>query len=611
MTDPTPSPSPDVLATLRPVLTGQLAALRGRYALHGAATVVAMVGAAIAVAFGLDRWLDLPLPIRLFHTLLVVGLLAFGAVRFLRYPLTRRFAEVDLAIWFERTFPALHQRLVSAVQLQALPDDALRNQSRPMIDQLLAETAATVRTLPLRQLFDPRPTRRVGGIAALFLATAAGGVVLAPATMQAFLLRHLGFAARYPRATTLHVELPAAGPDLQRTDRGEQTELVLPAGADLHVSVFVEGTVPPDVQLVVRPLGGDGEARAVPMTPRPGERFRHVFRRLTGSFEFHARGGDDERGDRLVTVRTVHPPQVSALVAMVTPPAYTGQAPGEQRGGAIEALLGSDVALDVTTTMPVRTATMVFLESGRRLELQAVAPQDDSVVSTAWRGRFQLQATDRYQIELLADNGLRNPNPGTWPLLGLQDYAPIGRWLLPEDEGALLLPNALLCLRVEARDDFGLRNAELAVQRGGGEPMRRQLLPPSTGAPERNVVLSELLEVKDLLGDKPTGNDGIVLTMKLLDNKAPEAGVAELPARIVQIVDEAQLTAHIARLFRGLREEVAQAHDLQVDRRGRLEDLTTTGKAPGGDVAQALTAIEVGQNRIQNGAERVLRGLMR
>jgi hypothetical protein len=481
-----------------------------------------------------------------------------------------------------------------------------------MIDQLAAETTTTVRSLPLHELFDARPTRRVGAAALVVLLLGSGALLLAPATLQAFVLRHLGVDAHYPRNTTLHLELPPAGADLQRTDSGDKTELVLPAGADLHVSVFAEGTVPKEVQLVVRSLVTDDKERELPMTPRPGDRFRHVFRRLTGTFEFHARGGDDAYGDRRVTVRTVHPPQVSALVAAVSPPAYTGQPRNEQRGGAIEAMLGSDVDLTVTTTMAVRSAAMVFLESGRRLDLQAVAPQDDSIVSTSWRGRFQVQATDRYQIELVADNGLRNPNPGTWPLLALQDYAPIGRWLLPEDEGALLLPTALLCVRLEARDDFGLRAVELAVQRGGADPVRRQLLPPAGNTPAaRTVVLSELLEVKDLLGDKPSGNDGIVLSTKLLDNKAPEAGATDLPPRIVQIVDEAQLTAHIARLFRGLREEVAQAHDLQQDRRARLEELVATGTAPGGDVAQTLTAIEVGQNRIQSGADRVLRGLMR
>ncbi len=599
-----------LVSTLRPLLAGRLAALRARYTLHGTAVVVALTAAAIAFFYGLDRWLLLPTPIRLFHTAVVVGLAGFASVRYLRYPLSKSFGEIDIAVWFERTFPELHQRLVSAVQLHAVADADLRNQSRPMIDALLVETLATVRALPLDRLFDPRPTRRVGGVALLLVTMLAAGSWWSPASMRAFVWRHLGFAASYPRATTLRLELPPSGPDLQRTDHDDLTELVLPAGADLHVSVLATGVVPKEVFLDVRTLPGPGEDRALTMSPRPGDRFRHVFRRLAGNFEFNARGGDDESGDRRVQVRTVHPPQVAQLLARVQPPAYTGKPAFEQRSGAIEALVGSDVELTVTTTMPVREATMVFLESGRRLPLTASTPEDDSVVAATLRGRFAIESSDRYQIELVAANGLRNPNPGTYPIAALQDYAPIGRWLLPEDEGLALLPTAILCLRLDAHDDAGLTSVSLALQHGPAEPARRELLPAATTFP-RQVVLSELIEVRDILGNDPKGTTGIVMTVTMRDNKTPVAGETELPPRIVQIVDEPQLTANIARLFRGLREEISQSFDLQADRRARLEDLTSGEPIPGGDLAQALTGIEVGQGRITNSTERVHRGLMR
>lgn len=587
--------------------------MRRRFAMYGTALVVALVAGAIAFAFALDRWLLLPAPVRLFHSALVAALLVGGAVRFLRYPLSRRFGDVDLAVWFERTFPDLHQRLVSAVQLTAVPDGELRNQSRPMIDELLAETQAAVRALPLERLFDARPTRRaVAGAGALVLLLAAGALS-SPATMRAFLLRHLGANTSYPRETTLRLELPPASADLQRTDAGDRTEIVLPAGADLHVSALAEGRVPKEVYLDVSGVrdGKTGAVRSIAMAPRPGDRFRHVFRRVSGSFEFHARGGDDEQGDRVVAVRTVSPPGVVTISATVHPPAYTGVASVEQRGGAIEALIGSDVEITVPTTMPVRTATMVFLESGRRLELAAAAPQDDGGVSRLYRGRFSIAASDRYQIELVGDNGLRNPEPGTYPIAALQDYAPIGRWLLPDDEGTMLLPDALLCVRVDAHDDFGLAAIELSIGRGDRAPVVRALL-PSSPEPVKNAVPTELVEVRELLGPAgPGGNDGLVLQATLRDNKQPLAGATELPRRIVQIVDEAQLSSAIARSFRALREEVSQALDVQIDRRTHLEELLAGSEPAALELAQALTAIEVGQGRVGSGLERVHRGLMR
>lgn len=611
MPDPVNPTAAATAEALRPMLAQQLGRLRRRYLVHGLGLVLAAVAGAVLLFFALDRWLGLPVPVRLFHTGVVGALLFAGGLRFVRYPLTRRFADTDLAVWFERAFPELHQRLVSAVQLQHELGGDLRNQSRAMIERLLAETTSTVQRLPLERLFVARPTQRVVAAAALLAAVLVGGAVWSPATARAFLLRHIGVAASYPRATTLRIELPPAGPDLQRTDSGDTIELVLPAGADLHVSVLAEGVVPKEVFLDLRPLrGGDQEPRAIAMAPRPGDRFRHVFRRLSGSFAFHARGGDDDQGDRVVVVRTVFPPQVATLRATVQPPAYTGAGAAEQHGGAIEALVGSEVDLLLTTTTAVRSATMVFLESGRRLELVPLPPRDDGGEPAAHRGRFVVDASDRYQIELIGDNGLRNPNPGTYPIAALQDYAPVGRWLLPEDEGLLLLPTALLCLRLDLRDDFGLAAVDLAIERGGTRAPARAMLPP-TPPYVTTALLTELLEVRELLATEDAGQEGIVLQVALRDNRAPAAGVTELPRRIVQVADPAQLAGAIARLFRGLREETAQALDVQRDRRGRLEDLLQRPAPAAIELQQTLTGIEVGQGRVAGSVERVHRGLMR
>lgn len=616
---------------LQPLLQAQARRLRTRYLSHGLGLSLLLPTAALLLFFLLDHTLRLPLPIRLLHTAVTVGLLAYALARFVRYPLSRAFAELDMAQLLERRFPELHQRLVSTVQLQAIDPADLRNQSRPMIDQLLRETNAAVASLPLSALFDPTRTRRVFAGAAGLLSIFVGFGMLAPATLQAFLLRQLGFAAEYPRATTLRLEVPPAGPDVQRTDRDGVTELILPAGADLHVSVLAEGAVPKEAFLDVEPIAEERESTAPPtkgnpangtparnlpmgrsiaMSPRPGDRFRHVFRRLSGSFTFHARGGDDEYGDRVVIVHTVHPPQVANIRASIVPPAYTGIAVQEQTGGAIEALGGSTVEISVSTTAAVREATMVFLESGRRLVLQPRDIQDDSGTSLVHRGTFALETADRYQIELVSNSGLRNPNPGTYPIVVQQDYAPVGRWLLPDDESTLLLPTALLCVRLDARDDFGLASIELNIEHSGGSSLTKELL-PSSPSPQKVLVLTQLYEVSTLLTGARSEHDGLSLQLKLRDNKQPAPGTAEPPHRIVQIVDAPQLAEAIAKAFRNLREETTQALDVQTDRRGKLDDLLAKGLAQTSELAQVLTNIEVGQNRVLSSCDRIHRGLMR
>lgn len=631
---------PDPVATqLRPLLQRQLARLRSRYLLFGVGKALLWVAALVLLFFVLDRWLRLPTPIRLLHTLATVGVGAYALVHFVRYPLSRRFSEVDLAQWLEHTYPDLHQRLVSAVQLHGVPDAGLRNQSRAMIDALWRETAERAGTLRLDSLFDNRALRRVLAGALALLLVLVSGAMLAPQSARVFALRHVGVDVDYPRDTTLVVELPAASPDLQREDDGATTTLVLPAGADLHVSVLAQGVVPEEVFLELQPIRDDERSgsdaagsdtgvelpsRSVPMTPRPGDRFRYVFRRLSGSFRFHARGGDDPRGDRTVIVRTVRPAQVSTLTAVITPPAYTGVERIEQNGGGVEALDGSAVELSLRATAPVRKATMVFLESGRELPLEPIRIEDDGGTITAFRGEFVIDGSDRYQVELVAENGLRNPNPGTYPISALQDYAPVGRWLLPEDDTLTLLPDALLCLRVHARDDFGLTGVELKIEHGEAAPMQRALLPDAArvpegrpaGTPVRSALVTEVLDLKTLLGEGGTAAGGLFANVALTDNKQPNSGTADLPRRIVQIVDAPQLAAEIGKSFRRLREEVTQARDIQQDRLGMLNTLLeqpaaeeTTRSAF--ETSRMLTGIEVGQGRISAAMQRTHRGLMR
>ncbi len=625
--DPAAVPRHAVQRHLEALLAAQRGRLRRRFLWHGVSLTALLVAAAVLLFFLLDHSLRLPLPIRLLHTIATLALLAFAVHRFVRYPLRRPLAALEVAEVLERTFPSLHQRLVSAVQLQELDDTALRNQSAAMVDRLLAETDLAIRQLPLDALFDPRRPRQftigAAGIATLL----AAGALLGPDTAQAFVLRHLGLAVDYPRQTYLVVELPPAGPELQREDRDGESLLLLPAGADLHVSVLARGVVPKEAFLDVAPLqqqdaGGEARAaRSVPMTPRPGDRFRHVFRRLSGSFEFRARGGDDEGGDRLVIVRTIHPPQVATIRAAVRPPAYTGVAEVVQQGGAIEALIGSEIELAVSTTAAVASATMRFLESGRRIELVPTTIQDDSGAGTAYRGTFAVEASDRYEIELVGQNGLRNPNPGTYPISALQDYAPVGRWLLPDDESLLLLPTALLCVRLHVHDDFGVAGVELAIDRASGRVASAQLTDPGAGAVS-SAVLTHFLEVGELLGAAAGnaapgtaapqgGGDGLSLQVVVRDIRAPEPAATELPRRIVQIVDGQQLAAAVAKAFRALRQETEQALELQADRRTRLEGLLAEGGLGGVERAQVLTGVEVGQGRIAAIATRLHTGLMR
>lgn len=594
------------------LLQQQLQRLRRAFLVHGLGAAIALPAGAILLFFLLDHSLRLPAPVRLLHSAVILLLASYGFWRFVRQPLRLPLRTVDMAVLLERQFPDLHQRLVSAVQLDASSQHGdLRNQSADMVQALLQDTAAAVQHLPLEQLLTARITARLWAGAAALMLVLAVGAMASPATAWAFVLRQLGLQASYPRATTLVLELPPAGVNLQREDRDAVTWLTLPAGADLHVSVLAQGTVPDEVFLDIQSAGGD--QRSVGMTPRSGGRFRYVFHPVKGNLTFHARGGDDDGGDRIVEVRTVHPPAVAQIRATLLPPAYTREAPAVQIGGPIEGLAGTEVQLAVTATSAVQAASMVFLESGRRLELQPATLEDDSGKSAGYAVKFRIETSDRYQIELQGGGGLRSPAPGTYPISVLPDYTPVGRWLQPDDESPpMLLPGGVLCMRLDAHDDHGLTGVTLDIESAGKQHQYPLLPPIAADAPmPKQLLATELYEVKDLLQSQKPGLDSLFLAATLVDNCAPTAGVTVLPRRSVQIADPGQLAAAIARQFRSLREDIERALSLQNDRKARIEELLQNGGPRDGTQTPVLTGVEVGQGRIMTTAEQTHRQLMR
>lgn len=569
-----------------------------------------------------DRSLGLPPAVRVLLSLGVVAYMVIGFRRRVLYPMTRVFHRDDIAVALERRFPQLGERLISAVQLADMverqpghSDTDLRNQSAAMINQLVADTASSVQQMPHRELLDPRRTVRVWGIAGGMMAAVLVVALSHPAAFGVFFSRVFGTSASYPRLTTLVVELPDNRAEYRITRDGRQARITMAAGDELPVMVRAEGVVPREVTLLVD--GGRGLAPRVAMTARGAARFRHVFRRVTTGFSFRASGGDDDRGDLDIEVVTVQPPRVASIRATLTPPAYTGKDPVTQSGGALEALEATKVDLQVTSTSEVASAALVFLESGREIEMRAETVTDDDGTRDILIGSFAIDRSDRFQVRLISREGMRNPHPGTYPVIAVTDHAPHGRILSPADDSlSVVLPTALIPLRTEAHDDYGLTavRAIVDVSKIDGEATI-DLLAGGSEQPVPRAVSTQFLEVNTLPleGTAPSVGDTITVRVEIEDNRKPEAQVTKIPGQPVHVVGHADLARRIASHFRRIREDVGSVLETQtrlLDRlQGVIEDLDEgSGRE---DLRGDLTVVQVGQARVLSRTERIHLEFMR
>lgn len=596
------------------VLAEQLARIRRRFLVHGLGWVVAAAAIGICLYYALDRALELPAPVRVITTLVGLTYVGFGVERRLRYPLRRAFGRDDVAIAIERRFPELREQLVTAHELRATvgaDEGSLRDQSAAMVARVIEEAAARLRTLPVDQILTPRRTVRVWSVAALAAISLTALAVTQGVAFHVFVLRSVGMSVEYPRRTQLFIELPEDDAGFRIT-RGEGTaEVRISTGADLPVLVRAEGVIPREAYLVLE--GGRGLPPEVSMAQRPGERFRHVFRRVQSDFSFHARGGDDPRGDIVVTVRTIDPPLVGTIETELTYPAYTGLPPASQRGGAVEALVGTEVRVVVRATTPVERAALHFLDSDAPLELTPVELVDDSGAGQTFEGRFSVTSMDRYQVELVHREGLTNPRPGTYPIVALEDHDPVGRVLLPAgDDVQVVLPTGRLPVRIEAKDDFGLARVSVEASTARADNASEILLfDRERDGTQRALVTTVLLDVDALEpGEGPRQGDTVSLGFALTDNREPEQNRTELARRQVYVVDAADLARRIAGHFRRVRDQVERATDQQRGQANALEALLEELPDPRDGRDPRLVTQQVGQARVVQTLRRIRDDLM-
>ena len=614
MTDPAAPTRNTGLPFLDGLLGQQLGRIRRRFLIHGIGLVLAALGLLAIAYYLIDRTLELPQAVRILVSLGAATWVGIEVYRRVIVPQIRPFADADVAVALERRFPELQDRLITAHEFGSRRDnpESLRDESAAMIDRVVEEAAEQIDRVPTAELLDTSRTAKVWTLTALFVVVAGTGIAADTAAAGAFGLRVLGWDTAYPRLTNLVVELPESGPDYRvELPSANRARVMLAAGADLPLLVRAEGIIPREVVLHVD--GGRGLPPQVAMTPRRDDvrRFRHVFRRIRDGMTFYASGNDDPSGDRRVEVVVVQPPRVGGIRAEVTLPAYAASEPTIIEGGAIEALAGSEVRLDVVPTARVTSATLRFLESGREVPLQGHGVTDDSGDAETFTGKFTVTEDDRYQVELVGSQGLRNPNPGVYPVAARPDLPPAGRIVHPDTGSSIdvYVPGARLPVRVTASDDYGLSSVLVHILAGRGErSLDLELMPPNFAG--RNLVAMRLLTLTGNLA--ATAGESITVGVDLADRRTPTPLTTRVTDRTIYIVEPTELARRVSGHFRRIREEVESAIRSQATAASVLTDVLESATSLSENaLRENVQKLEVGEGQVASSAKRSLKNFMR
>ncbi len=350
-------------------LQQRIDALRSRVvrllAIRGLSVMVASVLATAMVLGCLDYWVRFrDRGVLVVFALAVLGVFAWTACRVVRrlLVLNARLGDTEVALRVEACFPAVKDRLASAVEFLAQPEDDAMAGSAAMRCAAISQAAAASADLDFGLVLDRRPALR-SAMAALVVVVFAACLTASHAAATRTALTRLAFplgTADWPQRTHLGLRQPAEPVAIVR-------------GQPLEVKVIDTGDapLPADCRIHYRLTDALGRMR-VETEPMQlvGEVMLARRENVTAPLEFCFTGGDD-RNMNWIEVRVIDPPVVRDLMLTVSPPEYTNW-PEEQREATLTRplLAGSRVQIAGKATKRLKPASILRFDDGRELPLE-------------------------------------------------------------------------------------------------------------------------------------------------------------------------------------------------------------------------------------------------
>jgi hypothetical protein len=369
----------------------------------------------------------------------VGGIVLCGWIAYRRIftPLRVTITDDDLAIFVERRFPDLDDRLISAIQLSREP-------ATELVTALVNDADQAASRIDFHRVILWRPVGRIALGALLVGAFLAAGAWFFPVYAKTWLQRIAGGSAKWPQRTHLTVV------DFKDGRR------VVARGDDLAIAVEYAGREPSKVILEYKfQTGEKGRER---MSPLAGKRFQFTFTRVIGSFECVIEGGDDVTAVHYVD--TVTPPSIDTMRFYHEYPPYLRKTntplDRPETSGNVTVPLGTKVRFEALTNEDLRSASMARGKE-QATDLTLENPRLFGCSFTV------SDVASEVTLHLTAANGLVNRDPIRYTIKGIEDRPPdiVVRDPLGDEFVTDLCERPL---EIEVGDDHGIARIALEVR---------------------------------------------------------------------------------------------------------------------------------------------------
>ncbi len=239
-------------------------------------------------------------------------------------------------------------------------------------------------------------------------------------------------------------------------------------GANVVLAVAVKGVQDsraPRVHIDIAPKSGHPEDE-VEHPLRTVAAFSQSIANVQESFEYRFKLNDGT--SRWQKVEALPRPSVSDITCTQVYPAYTNKQPANRLAGDLSLLAGSKLQVKIAANKPVRAGVVML--AGLNTRVPATVDAKDHKTLTA---AFDIPAEklNGFAVHLTDEDGIESRDEATYRIDVVPDKPPVVRITWPDRSDMLVTQKALVLLRYEASDDFGIQRVQLhfKVDKTGGQ----------------------------------------------------------------------------------------------------------------------------------------------
>lgn len=470
-------------------LAGLRRQLRNWFLVDGLMRLAFTIVALVAVDFVIDRFFEMDRSQRLVMLVIMLGVVAYVAWRWLIKPILVRPSNDALLLEVEGQ-NELGGSLISAYQLAGMDPDQLSGASPALVEATIRDGFRQADEMTFGKVLKTGDYKRNIGLLAvgalLLLGIGYGAATWKP--LSTWFNRNVLLGdAQWPQPYTLALT------------GVEDGTLVVPRGDDWPiVATVIEGTAPDALRLETR---RGGKVRWEEMA-REDEAFEGLLANVQDPFRFRVSGKKVKTP--WYQIELVDRPAVDAIELLQKPPLYAAldEGPLPAGSGPYYVLKGTQIRVSGKANKPIRSAAIVV--DGERFEMDV---EEDSVfkgslpADTLKEGVHTVELFDQTELTLPGNTDptpLASKGDTQFTLRFEEDRKPIVKARL-EGVGGMVVAGARLPFVCSVEDDYAITravlNADWEIQTNPNET--NVILTATNGT---NEVAPE--NANDILGDK-------------------------------------------------------------------------------------------------------------